>query len=133
MLNLDEHIRSTPAIQQEKKLAGIPARAVAFIVDTEVVEVLIMEVDAAGLLTTADSFNELPSTPPLFYVGVVRDGEEVETVQCSEKLWAILCSEPTIINLTGDAIYDMDGKPTRYPSAVAPGWEYVGGEFREKS
>ncbi len=132
MLNLDEHIRSTPDVQMEKKLAGIPAKIVALIVDAEVAEVLIMELEAADLLVNADSFNELPSTPPLFYVGVVRDGEEIETVQCGEKLWAILCSEPTIIDLTGDASYDMDGKPTRYPSAVAPGWEYVGGEFREK-
>ena len=132
MLNLHEHIRDTPGVQMEKKLAGIPATVLAFIVDAEVAEILIMEVEAADLLLNADSFNELPSTPPLFYVGVVKDGEEVETVQCGEKLWAILCSEPTLVKLNGDTSYDMDGKPTKYPSAVAPGWKYIDGEFKEE-
>lgn len=131
MLNLHEHIRSTPADQMQKKLAGIPAKVVALVVDTEVAEVLIMEVDAANLLITADSFNELPSTPPLFYVGVVKDGEEVETVQCGEMLWAILCSEPTIVDLTGNTTSYTSEKPL-YPSAIAPGWKYVDGEFKEE-
>ena len=131
MLNLADYIRYTPAIQQEKKLAGIPARAVAFIVDTDVAEVLIMEVDITDLLTTADSFNELPSTSPLFYVSVIKNGEEIETLQCDEKMWAILCSEPTIINLTGDTAYNLVGEPL-YPAGVAPGWKYVGGEFKEE-
>lgn len=132
MLNLHDHIRSTSAAQAEKKLAGIPAKAVALIVDTEVAEVLIMEVDAANLLITADSFTELPSTPPMFYVRVVKDGEEVETVQCGEMLWSILCSEPTIIDLTGDTAYNLSGEP-KYPSAVAPGWRYVDGKFKEEA
>lgn len=131
MLNLSDYVRSTYAIQAEKKLALIPASVVAFIVDTEVVEVLIMEVDAADLLTTADSFNELPSTAPLFYVSVLKNEEEIETLQCDEKMWAILCSEPTIINLTGDIAYNLVGEPM-YPAGIAPGWEYVSGEFREK-
>ena len=131
MLNLSDYVRSTSAIQAEKKLALIPASVIAFIVDTEVVEVLIMEVDAADLLTTADSFNELPSTAPLFYVSVLKNEEEIETLQCDEKMWAILCSEPTIINLTGDIAYNLVGEPI-YPAGIAPGWEYVNGEFREK-
>jgi len=131
MLNLSDYVRSTSASQAEKKLALIPANAVAFIVDTEVVEVLIMEVAATDLLTTADSFNELPSTPPLFYVSVLKNGEEIETLQCDEKMWAILCSEPTIINLTGSTAYNLVGEPL-YPAGIAPGWEYVGGEFKEK-
>jgi hypothetical protein len=130
MLNLSDYIRSTSSVQIEKKLAKIPARAVAFIIDTEVVDVLIMEVDAADLLTTADSFNELPSTPPALYVSVIKNGQEIETLQCDEKMWAILCSEPTIINLTGDAAYNLEGEPL-YPSAVAPGWKHVDGEFKE--
>ena len=115
MLNLSDYVRSTYAIQAEKKLALIPASVIAFIVDTEVVEVLIMEVDAADLLTTADSFNELPSTAPLFYVSVLKNEEEIETLQCDEKMWAILCSEPPIINLTGDIAYNLVGEPI-YPT-----------------
>jgi hypothetical protein len=121
MFILKDHIRSGDSAV-EKKLQGIPSRAVAFIVGNEVAEVLALEVDAANLLLTADRFKELPVTPPLFYVDVIKDKQEIETIQCDEKMWAILSSEPTVIDVSID---------TGYSSAIVPGWSYVNGEFKE--
>lgn len=104
---------------EEKKTA----KAIAFVIDEETVETIAVETFLANIIFTSTEFTEAVSTiPEMFAVNMIKDGVLVDTLLCSEKLQAIMLSEPSIHDISNNSVY-------KYADMVAPGWTYRDGQF----
>ena len=72
------------------------------------------------LVDSSDRYND-----GKFYVDFVNDGAVVETLECPELVWALLLSEPVVLELVRDARV----KPSYLNNGIAfyvrEGWSYV--------
>lgn len=102
--------------------SDINGKAVAFIIDTEVVDTIAATDWFVDLIVSVDSFDDAGSDEinGLHYVNLVKDGETIETLLCDEKLYSILLSGSQIIALT--EIYE------NY-MLIYPGWHFIDNKF----
>ena len=109
--------------------------AVAFVINSEVVETLAIYTWAFDLMKNADTINDVSSEYPdlsseEIVVQFMQGGIETERFKCYEMLGAILLSNPEIVAIcSGQNIEEISSSPHQYWSRVAPGWTYSNGAF----
>jgi hypothetical protein len=117
MINVNDFNWERPGTKANKVKEGITAKPVAFIIGTEVVDVMVFDAGLVNLLCYANEFIDVSPAPNVFWVQVRHDGELIETLICGEKLYSILLSDPLILDYTSG--------PYRYARMVNTGWSYI--------
>jgi hypothetical protein len=115
---------SAPGIKQNRIDNGIEGgKPLAFIIGDTVVETMATDRWFSDLMETVEEFLESSAEVEegSFAVDLIKNGSIVETLVCSEKIWAILLSNPIVVGFT----------PERYKYAefVNPGWKYINNQF----
>lgn len=102
--------------------SDINGKAVAFVIETDVVETIAATDWFIDLIISVDAFEDGGSDEPnnLYYLNLIKDNQVIETLSCEEKLYAILLSEAKVIELTD--------KYENY-MAVYPGWQFINNDF----
>lgn len=122
MLNINDVNWSRPGVKATKVAANVKGKPVAFIIGNKVVETMAVDAEFADLLKYSDDFiDNKTGANSAHAVDMMKNGQVLETLICSEKLWAILLSQPKIV-LYAD-------KPYRYGPMVVPGWSYINDDF----
>lgn len=115
---------SNHGIKQNRISKGIKnGRPLAFIIGDTVVDVLPTDIEFADLMETIDSFedNHQLSSDNQYAVDLIKDGQVVDTLVCSEKTRAILLSNPILIGWTKEK--------HKYAEIIGVGWKYINGDF----
>jgi hypothetical protein len=125
MLNVSDYDWSIPGAKQNKINENKIAKAIAFVIEEEVVETLAADEDFCNLLLTSSGFKESSIQDDVlnnaYYVDVLKDSEVIETIMCNEKIQAILLSEPSI--------YDLLDQQYENGKMIVPGCKYISGQF----
>jgi hypothetical protein len=102
--------------------SDIEGKAVAFIIDTDVVETIAATDWFIDLMLSVDFFEDGGSDElnNLFYLNLIKDNEIIESLVCEEKLYAIL--------LSGAKIIELNEQYENY-LAVYPGWHFINNDF----
>ena len=64
-----------------------------------------------------------------FKIAYVLDGKVVETLHTNERLWAIIMSNPTVVDFTNITFPDEPFEDGTRQVGVTAGWSYNGTEF----
>jgi hypothetical protein len=64
-----------------------------------------------------------------FKIAYVIDGEVVETLRTNERLWAVIMSNPTIVDFTDIAFPDEETEDGTRQVSITTGWKYDGTTF----
>jgi hypothetical protein len=115
---------STPGVKQNRIDNNIEGgKPLAFIIDSIVVETMATDRWFADLMESVDSFQEnLTESRENFYaIDLIKDNQIIETLVCSEKIRAILLSNPVVVGYTLEQ--------HKYAEIVTDGWSYVNGDF----
>jgi hypothetical protein len=124
MILIDDVCWSTPGLKKDRLEKGLLGKALAFVIDDELVETIPLDSDFADILLNATNFKESDIQPTegsnLYAVDIINNQIIVETLVCGEMLYSILMSESFITELPGNY---------KYGHMLMPGWKFVNGEF----
>ena len=125
MINFNDHNWAFPGVKKQKINAKINAKALAFVIGTEVAETIAADEDFCNLLIKSDSFAESSIKDDLvnqiYYVDLIKDSSVLNTIACYEKLQAVLLSEPKI--------YDLLDPKYKYGKMAGPQWSFINDQF----
>jgi hypothetical protein len=65
----------------------------------------------------------------IFKIAYVIDGKVVETIRSNERLWAIIMSNPTIVDITNITFPDQVTADGSSQVTIGSGWNYDGTTF----
>ena len=101
--------------------------SVAFGLDNEVKHVFGTYVSFFELLTAGHSLVDASEkyNDGKFYIDFVNDGAIIETLEAPELIWALLLSEPTVLELVRDARVNPSYLNNGIAFYVKEGWSYV--------
>ena len=111
-------------IKQDRISKGIrDGRPLAFIIGDTVVDVLPTDIEFADLMESTDSFvdNAELSSEGAYAVDLIKNGQVLDTLICSEKTRAILLSNPVLVGWTKEK--------HKYAEIIDRGWKYIDGDF----
>jgi hypothetical protein len=122
----------------EKKQNGDIAKALAFVIDSDVVETIVVDEEVADKLLAATSFSEAVFPPAnlafdpetmvwseeyiVYHYVAANFGETSENVKLHESLAAILLSNPEIYDISTDEVYPEANR-------VGVGCSFIDGDF----
>jgi len=124
MILIDDVCWNTPGLKKDRIEKGLSGKALAFVIEDELVDTLPLDADFADILLNATIFKESDIQPiegsNLYAVDIMNDKIVVETVVCGEMLYSILLSEPFITELPGNY---------KYGNMLVAGWKFINNEF----
>lgn len=113
---------SIPGAKLKKIQQNIQGSPIAFVIGEDVVLTMAVDKEFAKMLLMADSFKENESTNEkdnVFWVDICLNNQTV-SFRCVEMVYAILLSNPKIIEIT---------ESYKYYRHVTPNWKYINNDF----
>lgn len=122
MIIQDDIDWSLPGVKAKKMQDGTQGTPIALIVEDEVALTMAVDKDFADLIINAKNFIESEESDELNNIYIVDFTKDEQTFKfrCTEMVYAILLSNPLIIEI------NESYNNYRY---VAPGWRYTNNEF----